>query len=216
MRSEKQIQASRANGARSRGPVTVQGKRNSCRNNLRHGFSAPDPSLDHNPPAAFTRLKTEYIADFQPTTAEEIQLVHTMAVARWRMSLVNQAEKRALDQAMARQKASSADPLRLDLAFEIASECHALLRYQFAFDFQFKRALTQLTALQNSRPAPRIEKNAHAVRTQEQLESKRTPDPPFGFENHLVLGFLGSPVASTHPPTLPHTHSDAAICFWNQ
>jgi hypothetical protein len=30
--------------------VTAQGKRNSSRNSTRHGFSATDPSLDHDPP----------------------------------------------------------------------------------------------------------------------------------------------------------------------
>jgi len=37
---EKQIQASRANGARSRGPTSAQGKKNSSRNALRHGLFA--------------------------------------------------------------------------------------------------------------------------------------------------------------------------------
>jgi hypothetical protein len=36
MRTEKQIAASRANGARSRGPVTEEGKGISSRNNYRH------------------------------------------------------------------------------------------------------------------------------------------------------------------------------------
>ena len=190
MRSEKQIQASRANGARSKRPITTQGKRNSSRNNLRHGFAARDQSLDLNPPAAFTTLQFQYMANHQPGTAYEIQMVHTMAVARWRTSLVSEVEKRVLDKAMARQKANSADPLRQDLlAFEDAPECHALLRCQIAFDLQFKRALTRLTALENPKPASRTAKNAHAVRTQEQLESKRTagePDPTVRVHNPPV------------------------------
>lgn len=40
MRTERQIQASRANGTRSRGPVTAQGKRNSSRNAVKHGLLA--------------------------------------------------------------------------------------------------------------------------------------------------------------------------------
>jgi hypothetical protein len=42
MRTPKQIAASRANGAKSKGPVTAQGKRNFSRNSTRHGmFGAP-------------------------------------------------------------------------------------------------------------------------------------------------------------------------------
>ena len=241
MRSEKQIQASRANGARSRGPVTAQGKRNSSRNNLRHGFSIHDSSLDRNPPAAFTYLKAQYTADFQPATAQEIHLVHAMAVARWRIFLVQEAEKRALDKALAGQKASSAGPIppmipmmRGVFAFEDVPERRPLLRYQVAFQLQFQRALRRLMALVHSRSqrkgcrdtlaavrnpvaapvlrwvtgeakgcsgpltavrnpaaapvlrgvteepeaASRIEENALAVRTQQELESKGTAPEP--------------------------------------
>jgi hypothetical protein len=40
MSTPKQIAASRANGARSKGPVTDQGKRNSSRNSTRHDLFA--------------------------------------------------------------------------------------------------------------------------------------------------------------------------------
>ena len=40
MRTPKQIAASRANCARSKGPVTPAGKRNSFRNSTRHGMFA--------------------------------------------------------------------------------------------------------------------------------------------------------------------------------
>jgi len=197
MRSEKQIQASRTNGARSRGPVTAQGKRNSSRNNLRHGFSARDSSLEHNLPPAFAALEAEYRADFQPNTACEMQLVHTMAVARWRTSLVLAAEKRALDKAMARQKAKSGGPFRPDLlavpdlqAIEDDPEYRPLLRYQVAFELQFKRALARLMALNRSKNRSRIAKNALVVRTQENVVSKRVPSE----------AKLPARVLSTHNP----------------
>jgi hypothetical protein len=216
MRSEKQIQASRANGARSRGPVTAQGKRNSSRNNLRHGFSIHDPSLDRNPPAGFTNLKAQYMADFQPATAQEIHLVHTMAVARWRTFLVQEAERRALDKALAHQKANSGGPMipptipmmRGVFVFEDVPECRPLLRYQVTFHLQFQRALRRLTALVHSRSqsntASGIEKNPLAVRTQQEPESKGSalePKPAARVELTPNLGSCRVPAASTNPPT---------------
>jgi hypothetical protein len=41
-----------------------------------------------------------------------------------------------------------------------------------------------------------IPKNAHAVRTQEELESKGKASEPFGFESPLILGLRFPPVAS--------------------
>jgi hypothetical protein len=197
MRSEKQIQASRTNGARSRGPVTAQGKRNSSRNNLRHGFSARDSSLEHNLPPAFAALEAEYRAEFQPGTAYEIQLVHTLAVARWRTFLVPDAEKRAVGNAIARQKAKSGGPFRPDLlavpdllAIEDDPEYRPLLRYQVAFHLQFKRALARLMALNRSKSRSPIEENALVVRTQEGLETKRIASE----------AILSAWVLSTHNP----------------
>jgi hypothetical protein len=84
MRSLKQIAASRTNGARSRGPVTAQGKRNPSPNTKRHGFSAPDPSLDHDPPATFIELRAGFTASHRPHNVTEAQLIQTMAGTHWR------------------------------------------------------------------------------------------------------------------------------------
>jgi len=56
MRSEKQIQASKTNGARSRGPITEQGKRNSSRNSARHGLLSQTVVLNDESAARFQQL----------------------------------------------------------------------------------------------------------------------------------------------------------------
>ena len=170
MRSPAQIAASRANGARSKGPVTAQGKRNSSRNSTRHGFSAPDPSLDHNPPAAFIELRNGFMASLQPRNDDETQLVHTMAVAHWRQLQVVKEQTVSLNKAMDSHLSNSPDPaVRAVLAFKTASDFHALERYEAAFDRQSARLLHRLLYLQ-SRPA----KNFLTEQTQQATESKAT------------------------------------------
>ena len=56
MPTEKQIQASRANGARSKGPVTPAGKQNSSRSSTRHGLLCRSVVLAEESPDRFAEL----------------------------------------------------------------------------------------------------------------------------------------------------------------
>jgi hypothetical protein len=123
-RSDKQIEASRANGAKSRGPVTDEGKQHSSRNAIpastdvsaRPGLSQPYPRdgptprsalgqhgllaqtvvLDGESKERFATLLHSIQEELQPATAIENQLVETMAVARWRQFRIVGMEKAAV------------------------------------------------------------------------------------------------------------------------
>ena len=95
--------------------------------------------------------------EHQPTTATQVSLVETMAVARWRQLRVWGAQKTAMDRDMALQDPSvGAAPVRVLAALRGTPESlcppEVLLRYEIAFDRQFSRALSRLLALQ-SHPA---------------------------------------------------------------
>ena len=159
MASQKQIQASRINGARSRGPVTGQGKRNSSRNSLRHGLLARTVVLEEESSERFLELLAGYMEEYQPSAPSQVSLVETMAVARWRQLRVWGAQKTALDRDMAIQDPSLGPaPVRVLVALNGSPETHCapelLLRYEIAFDRQFSRALSRLLELQ-SRPSAR-------------------------------------------------------------
>ena len=85
MSSERRIRASQINGALSRGPVTPEGKRNSCANNLRHGLLAGSVVPECEKPEAFAELLSGLEQELQPSTATEFALVEGLAVARWRL-----------------------------------------------------------------------------------------------------------------------------------
>jgi hypothetical protein len=153
MRSDKQIQASKTNGARSRGPVTPQGKRNSSRNSTRHGLLAQTVVLEEECADRFQDLLASFMNEYRPRTASQVALVETMAVTRWRQSRVWRAQKTSMDRDIAAQGRSAGRNSRALLALlgspERVSHQETLLRYELAFERQFNRALANLLRLQS-------------------------------------------------------------------
>jgi hypothetical protein len=85
-RTQAQIEASRTNGARSRGPVTQTGKATSARNNTRHGLLSETlllPDEDQSRPL-FQALQSALTAEFTPETESEKLTVEALAETKWR------------------------------------------------------------------------------------------------------------------------------------
>ena len=78
-------EAARANGAKSRGPATPEGRAKSSRNSLRHGLSAKSVLLPAESHEQFQLLLDAHIQQFHPANPVEMDLVEAMAVARWRL-----------------------------------------------------------------------------------------------------------------------------------
>ncbi len=75
MRTPKQIAASRVNGARSKGPATPEGKRNSSRNSTRHGRFADTLVLEKETATQFLELLNELLDEQEPPTPSEPALL---------------------------------------------------------------------------------------------------------------------------------------------
>ncbi len=86
MKSERSILASRANGAKSRGPVTAAGKLKSSRNAIRHGMLSQVLLIEGESSENFMALFNELVDEFQPGTQVEATLVENMAISRWRQT----------------------------------------------------------------------------------------------------------------------------------
>ncbi len=99
MRTERQIQASRANGAKSRGPVTTQGKSNSSRNAFQHGLRAHILFPDHESDPNWTALLAAYLDELEPHSEPEQALVKSMALSVWRWTHLSKIEPPILDRA---------------------------------------------------------------------------------------------------------------------
>lgn len=152
-----QIAASRANGAKSKGPVTVQGKFNSARNRLRHALLARTIVLEDEAKERFRELLDALMEEYHPATTTQVMLIETMAIARWRLLRIWTLQKISLEREMAMQDPSLGPPEVLaTLAFAKSAhtpEPELLLRYETTYDRQFTRALKALRALQSD-PTP--------------------------------------------------------------
>jgi hypothetical protein len=146
-RSEAQIAASRANGAKSHGPVTPQGRLNSGKNKNKHGILARTVVLETECKGDFYELLNSFIATYKPVGPGESVLVQKMAVAHWRLMRIWCHQKAAYGLELRHQNAILAvedKPTRDLVAFQTMSGPTTLDRVETTYDRQFARALRLL------------------------------------------------------------------------
>jgi hypothetical protein len=91
--SNSRAQASRRNGARSRGPKTPEGKARSSRNALKHGLRAEKHvMLPEEDAAAFEALEAALFEELAPVGALQSLLARRIAVAAWRLERAERLE----------------------------------------------------------------------------------------------------------------------------
>src|SRR3984957_5699222 len=196
MRTEKQIEASRINGAKSHGPATEEGKLASSRNAVTHGLASAtasntDIALANEGQQCLDDLLHDLENEFQPQTAFERSLIEAMAVARYRQWRIWAIEKASLDHEMRTQAGlrQSSAPMEgatpAALAFRSLSDNSRSLdlmnRYEARYERQYFRAHRRLLEVQDRRTPPAVQ-----------------PSPP-----------VAVPVISTQPePDLPETKTE--------
>ena len=86
MVSNLKSETARANGAKSRGPATAEGKEKSSRNAIKHGLTAGNGNilLDCEDPNQFDEVLNKLLGIHEPATPAERDLVEEMFAARWR------------------------------------------------------------------------------------------------------------------------------------
>lgn len=162
MPSQLKSKTARANGAKSRGPVTPQGRATSSRNSLRHGFSAQSVVLPTESLEDFHSLLASYVQQFDPQGGVEMELVQAMAAARWRLRRLCTIETNLLNTEMAchanaieREIKNIDDDSRLAWVFKRLADnsqsLSLLVRYEGTLNRSYDRALKQLLLLQSGR-----------------------------------------------------------------
>ena len=92
MTSIRQIEANRRNAIRSTGPKTEDGKTRSRRNAIRHGLSAETVIEIAEDLEDYRGFEASVIADYDPITAVERELVLRLASLLWRLRRASSIE----------------------------------------------------------------------------------------------------------------------------
>jgi len=188
--SKRRIAASRANGKKSRGPVTPEGKARSAANSLvRHGLSSTNTiptaiCLSNEDHQEFVLLHQALVTEHTPVTTTEHLTVYEMAVIRWRLHRAWLMESALVDNQMDHMVAEIDDTYeavdettRTALAFRALTEqsptLSVLNRYDARLTRQFDKCLARLDNLRAQRQ----------IQAPEQ-EFPAEPKPTNGHSNH--------------------------------
>src|SRR3984893_15668106 len=183
-------ESSRINGAKSRGPVTPEGKKRSAMNALKHGIQAK--SICHNieKPEVFEELVADFCTRFQPTDNVEMRLVEQAAMAQFRYERMAASTETSMfvlkmdHQApeVAKQYESVDPPTRFAIAFTgLADEGNSIqlmLRYQQTMLRQRDSAIKQLHDLRSKFPAPSEPDSPHPIESTNPAPCRNEPEAP--------------------------------------
>jgi hypothetical protein len=103
MSSLRRIHSSRANAARSRGPITAEGQERSSANAIRHALLARCVVLENESGPCLDDLVTQHTQRFAPADGVEFGMIEEMAAAYWRMRRAWAIENRLMEKALHHQ-----------------------------------------------------------------------------------------------------------------
>ncbi|HEY7391665.1 MAG TPA: hypothetical protein VH640_24330 [Bryobacteraceae bacterium] len=160
MRTEKQSEASRQNGEKSRGPSTPAGRRISSQNSFKTGLYAQSLIIQGEKREDFETLQNEYYTHYQPQSPVERDLLDTMVRLVWQLRRYAHVEAELWDWEVYDQTSSGSISRHYPLG-DMFSQCgdkfSRLQRMQNAAQAKFKDALHELQRLQADRPAQPVE-----------------------------------------------------------
>jgi hypothetical protein len=161
--SNARAEASRRNGAKSRGPKTPEGKARAAQNALRHGMRSlryvvlPDESA-----ADFHALEEAMVDELAPVGAVQAVLARRVAVAAWRMARADRMEVELFEE---RRWEDAGVGMALIRDGNGTRSFETLMRYRAAAMAEFMRSLRTLKALQAEQAAERAAAAARALKT---------------------------------------------------
>jgi len=160
MVSNLKSETARANGAKSRGPTTEEGKEKSSRNAIKHGLTAGNGNilLDCEDSGQFDEVLNKLFGIHEPATPAETDLVEEMVACRWRTRRMWTIETGLLNAEILAQAAKTDTPdpnIHLTMAFRSLTDDSRSLalanRYEARLQRLYDRAYKTLRELQQTR-----------------------------------------------------------------
>ena len=147
--SSASAEASRKNGARSRGPKSEEGKARPAQNALKHGLrAAKHVVLPDEDPAEFAALEAALIAELAPQDTLQSILVGRIARAAWRLERAERIEVDLFTERLRRVADDGGVGLALIRDGNSTRSFETVLRYRGAAQTELLRSLKALQALQ--------------------------------------------------------------------
>jgi len=203
MSTQRKIDSARANGAKSHGPVTEEGRKKSSMNALKHGLTARTVLFSNDNHDEYNALLESYIESLQPIDPVEMDLVVDMVNAKWQQRRVQKFETELFDQEMDEHKEeldkdykSYSETFEQTYAFQrltYSASLQMLHREASRLERTYHRALNDLLRLRQVRESSN-KKNEKRTESQD-----RTPvtnhQPPIPIPIH-------QPPITNHPPPM--------------
>ena len=82
--TQKQRDAARSNGSKSRGPITTEGKHRNRLNSFKHGAYSQATLILPEDQKRFDTIFEDYIDRFQPNSEMELEMIDQMVSSSWR------------------------------------------------------------------------------------------------------------------------------------
>ena len=206
MTTSRKSESARANGAKSRGPITPEGKLASSQNATQHGIFSRTMVLGCESQNRFEQVLAELKEQVQPRNSRESGYVEIMAIARWRQMRVWAVQKAAIELEMARAESAHLESIRAESAgleseSDVASETAAAeltpvvlatLAYRSLSDNSFLDKLHRYETYYD-RQFAKAQAAIQKLRRQELLDAKESVFLP------------SNPAASVPPLAVPFT-----------
>jgi hypothetical protein len=211
--SNTRADASRRNGAKSRGPRTAEGKARSRLNAIKHGMrAAMHVVLPDENAVEFHALQEALMDELAPEGALQTVLARRVAVAAWRLARADRMEIELFEE---RRWENAGVGMALIRDGNGTRSFETLMRYRNAAMAEFMRALRTLKALQAEQIAEQaagaqvVELPPRQPRAPARLPSRPAPNEP----EHRALNECVIPDRSGRGRTL---HEPAAYWMPNE